>query len=143
MEYAVEYIEAKGHVNIAGKHPTTFEITKESTLTPRGDCIIGVSASKAAADLSEDFKQIAANDSSIVVVFLSAGEEVDVAIGRGSRKLSFKDRKSMVFRKSEHTCGRTVMIKSSKAAIDINRKLIEYMKEHTSILKILLVAIKP
>ena len=45
-----------GHPNIRSLHAKTIEITKDEHLTPRGDCIIGVKANKACADLDESFK---------------------------------------------------------------------------------------
>ncbi len=143
MEYAIEVIEARGHINIKGEHETTFEITKESEVTPRGDCIIGVSATKAAADLSQKFKEIAASKNSIIVVFLTAGGETDVVVGRGDPKLTFTNEVSMVFRKSNYVCGRTVMVKGDKAAVNINRRLINLLKDPNTILKVVLVALKP
>jgi hypothetical protein len=38
-------IQFSGHENIRSNHQKTIEITKESHLTPSGDCIIGVNAS--------------------------------------------------------------------------------------------------
>ncbi|MEM3095074.1 MAG: DUF371 domain-containing protein, partial [Nitrososphaera sp.] len=40
-----------GHPNVQSLHGKTVEITKDEHLTLRGDCIIGVRASKACADL--------------------------------------------------------------------------------------------
>ncbi|MFX1265712.1 MAG: DUF371 domain-containing protein, partial [Promethearchaeota archaeon] len=37
---------AYGHANVTGSHQTTVEITSESTLTPRGTCIVGIRADK-------------------------------------------------------------------------------------------------
>ncbi len=45
-----------GHPNVRSLHPKTIEITKDEHLTPRGDCIIGVRANKACADLDEALK---------------------------------------------------------------------------------------
>jgi len=143
MEYALEVLEARGHENIRGEHETTFEITKEPEVTPRGDCIIGVSANKAVADLSQKFKELASSESSIIVVFLIAGNEFDVVIGRGDSRLTFMDKVSMVFRKSSYTCGRTVVVKCNKAAADINRRLVELLKDPNTVLKVILLALKP
>jgi len=54
----IEIIDALGHELIRSTHRTTFEVTKDRTLTARGDCIIAVGADKGAADLSEDFKKL-------------------------------------------------------------------------------------
>ena len=55
---ATEYICAHGHNLITGNHETTFEFTKDDSLTTRGDCIIAVGA-KGTKELSEDFKRLA------------------------------------------------------------------------------------
>ena len=44
-------IQFSGHENIRSNHQKTIEITKESHLTPSGDCIVGVNASASCADL--------------------------------------------------------------------------------------------
>ena len=43
-------IEFSGHENIRSNHQKTIEITKESHLTPRGDCIVGVNAKYSCSD---------------------------------------------------------------------------------------------
>ena len=43
--------EAWGHVNVRATHRSTFEVTREPSLTPRGDCIVGVSSEVGAAGL--------------------------------------------------------------------------------------------
>ena len=50
-------IEFSGHENIRSNHQKTIEITKESHLTPRGDCIVGVNAKYSCADLPEELKK--------------------------------------------------------------------------------------
>ena len=54
-----EEILAWGHENITARNRSTFEITKKSSLTRKGDCIIATKASKGAADLSYNFKRFA------------------------------------------------------------------------------------
>ena len=41
-----------GHPNVRCLHQRTIEVTTDSHLTLRGDCIIGVRASKACKDLN-------------------------------------------------------------------------------------------
>jgi len=52
-----EVIHCRGHENVKATHRSTLEITTEDFLTPRGDCIICVSADKSLRDLSDDFKE--------------------------------------------------------------------------------------
>jgi len=49
-------ISFTGHGNIRSLHQKTIEITRDSDLTPRGDCIVGVNASSACRDLPDDLK---------------------------------------------------------------------------------------
>ncbi|HRX33916.1 MAG TPA: DUF371 domain-containing protein, partial [Methanoregulaceae archaeon] len=37
-----ERICCRGHHNIRGTHRSTFQVTTETDLSPRGDCVIGV-----------------------------------------------------------------------------------------------------
>ena len=46
-----------GHPNVLCTHQKTIEITKMSSLTLKGDCIIGVRANKACKDLSLSLRE--------------------------------------------------------------------------------------
>jgi len=140
VEIAIEHVIAKGHVNIKATHPSTFEVTKENWLTPQGDCIIGISASKSPKQFSEEFKNIAKREGAIVLAILLSDETFDYIIGKGSEKLTFKDATRMIFRKSNYVSDNTVMIKANKAARDISRELISKLRKG-NILHILLIAI--
>ncbi|OYT60307.1 MAG: hypothetical protein B6U75_02105 [Desulfurococcales archaeon ex4484_217_1] len=136
----MEHIIAKGHANIKATHPSTFEVTKENWLTPQGDCIIGISASKSPKQFSKEFKNIAKREDAVILAILLSNGAFDYIIGKGSEKLTFKDNTRMVFRKSSYISNNTVMIKANKAARDISRKLIDKLKKGR-ILHILLIAI--
>ena len=124
-----EFIEARGHTKIRGTHRTTFEFTKEAHLTERGDCIIGVRASKGAADLSYEFRQILQNSNSRITMLLVAGEFSEVVRGFGNQKLLLTNRTDLVVRKSDYTCSRTLMVRSDKAAMDLPRGLIALLRD--------------
>ena len=128
MRYAIEHIIAYGHKNIKASHKTTIEITRESWLTPRGDCIIGVNANKGPKHFNKEFKNIVQNNNSIIIAILIVNDVVDVVVGRGSSSLTLDDEVKVIFRKSEYTCPRTVMIRANKAAADIRRELIEILR---------------
>lgn len=129
MKYAIEHIVAYGHKNIKATHKTTFEVTSESWLTPRGDCIIGVKASKAPKDLNVEFKKLIQRDDTIIIAILITNNIIDVVVGRGSHSLTLSDNTRMVFRKSNYTCPKTVMVNANKAAIEINRELVRKLRE--------------
>ncbi len=118
---------AKGHENIKALHETTFEITKDDYLTPRGDCIIGIRSEASASDLPEWLKQGIRSEGLILVIICSEGI-CDSIVGYGSHEMQLNDPRKMVFRKSDYIGPETVMIRASKAARDIKRELIERLK---------------
>ena len=140
VEIAVEHVIAKGHANIKATHPSTFEVTKENWLTSRGNCIIGISASKSPKQFSEEFKNIAKRKDAIILAILLSNGAFDYIIGKGSEKLTFKDATRMIFRKSSYVSDNTVMSKANKAARDISRQLISKLRKG-NILHVLLIAI--
>lgn len=121
-------IKAMGHKNVSSKHKSTFEITKHSQLTPKGDCIIGVSSNKSMEDFSNEFKKKITNDNTVIKVELSTKNGHDEIIGYGHHKLSLTHQTDIVCRKSSYTCSRTLMIKSNKASIDLNRQIVKDLK---------------
>jgi len=124
-----ETFEAHGHAMMTATHAMSFEITKERHLTARGDCIVAIGSSKGAADLSEEFRRIAGNDSAKITVVLSAEGMEQQAHGRGSHRLRFDHPTDLVARKSAYVCGRTLMISSDVAACDFSRRFIQVIRD--------------
>ncbi|MEM1508870.1 MAG: DUF371 domain-containing protein [Thermofilaceae archaeon] len=124
----VERIEASGHPAVKALHKTTFEITRDSFVTPRGDCIIGVSANKAAAHLSSQFKSVITSNDVCVIILLKCDSTVEIVKGYGSPQLSFTSKTSIVVRKSFYIDGRTIAVNSDKAAIHLNRELVRELR---------------
>jgi hypothetical protein len=116
--------KARGHVNIRATHRSTMEVTRDDYLTPRGDCIVGVSAELSPRDLPGELRGIISSDDSIVVAILCSSGVCDSIVGRGSSKMTLSDDRRMVFRKSGYVGPETVMIHASKAAIDLRRDLV-------------------
>jgi hypothetical protein len=139
MSPVITVIFAHGHENIQATHGTTFEITKELTLTKRGNCIIAISATKGAADLPLDFKEAARSESAQMTITIEAGELKEVVRARGSPRLLFTHPTDLVVRKSNYVCGRTLAIGADKAAIDLSRKLIEKIRNSNQKIRITLV----
>jgi len=126
----VEVIRARGHPNVRATHRTTLEVTKDRELTPRGDCIIGVGADKSVADLSEDLKRWLKSGRAIrVEIVLPDYGLKDELIAFGSSKLTFKHERDVVIRKSDYVCDRTLAIRSNKSARDIDREIVELLKD--------------
>jgi len=140
MTRAEEVFEARGHAAIVAMHEMSFEITKETHLTKRGDCIVGVAATKGAADLSEEFKTVARNDSSKITVLLSTAGVEAKAHGRGSSRLQFTHHTDLVARKSTYTCPRTLMISSDIAACDFPRRFVGLIRDPECTIRVRLIA---
>ncbi len=121
----VEELLAQGHPSILADHATTFEITKEPSLTRRGDCVIGVNASKSPRDLSSEFRSLCRHAESKIMVELEAGEIAESIEGWGAAKLTLNHPGDMVGRKSSFVSDRTIMIGADRAARDLDRDLIE------------------
>ncbi len=122
------FFTARGHPNVRATHRTTFEITREDYLTPRGDCIIAVKSEVGARDLPLWIKR-GVQEGGIVVVVLCARNICDAAIGWGSQALTLEDPDRIIVRRSSHVDGRTLMVRSSKAARDIRRDLVRVLRE--------------
>jgi len=116
---------AKGHENVLSLHKSTFEITKDKDLSLSGDCIIGLDIDKSMEDFPEEFKEMLANDDTKVIVELKTPNASDTIEGYGHHDLTLSHPTDIVCRKSTFVCSRTLMIKSNKAAIDLNRDLIK------------------
>jgi len=135
---ATEIIYARGHGNIQSNNRTTFEITKETFLTKRGDCIIAVGASKGSADLNPKFKKAAQNERARMKITIEAGGEVEAVNAWGSPQLSFSHPTDLVVRKSNYVCGRTLAIRADKAAKNLSKKLVEKLRNPNQRVKITL-----
>ena len=118
-------IKAKGHENVLSLHKSTFEITKDKDLGLAGDCIIGLDIDKSMEDFPDEFKEKLANDDTKVIVELKTPNASDTIEGYGHHDLTLSHPTDIVCRKSTFVCSRTLMIKSNKAAIDLNRDLIK------------------
>jgi len=126
--FAWDYVEAYGHVNISATHSTTFEITCEDFVTPRGDCIIGCKASKSIQKLSEKLKEILKTENSIILIILNCEDVYDYVICYGSNNLILGSDKRIIVRKGTYIDEATLCINANKAAKDINRSLVEKLK---------------
>jgi len=133
-----EIILASGHKNIRATHKSTLEITKEAKLSRKGDCIIAVSADKAIADLSPEFKENLRKEKAKITILIEAGKAADVVNAFGSSRLILKHPTDIVMRKSNYICGRTLTIQADKAACDLSRKLLEKLKNSKQKVKITL-----
>lgn len=136
----VEEIEAWGHGNVTAENRATLEVTREGWLTRSGDCVVAVRASRGAADLSHSFKKLARRADTRITLTIEAGGRVDVASGWGHPDLTLDHPTDMVVRRSSYTCGRTLMIRSDKAARDLSRGLVRALTNPRERVRITMVA---
>ncbi|MFX1408731.1 MAG: DUF371 domain-containing protein [Promethearchaeota archaeon] len=124
----LDKIYAFGHENILCSHKTTIEITKDKDLTKKGSCIIGIKASKACIDLDPKLKENIINENKIKVTF-KVGNLKDSFYGFGHKSLRLLNKKDIVFRKSNYICDRTILINCTKSSNELNRELVENLKD--------------
>jgi hypothetical protein len=122
-----EVISCRGHANVRATHKSTLEFTKESHLTPRGDCIICVEADRGINDLSEEFKK-ALKAGKKLLIRIEVGDIFDEILAEGSPELILDHDYSMVVRKSTYVDARTLAVRANKAARDIDRRIVELLK---------------
>jgi hypothetical protein len=118
-----------GHPNIRSLHAKTIEITKDEHLTPRGDCIIGVKANKACADLDESLKHRLKSNSSVIKIEIMVGDKSFLISGSGDERLSMLNAHDIVIRKTNFVCPRTMSVLCDKASSDMPRKLVKMLQD--------------
>ena len=121
-----------GHKNITSSHESTLEFTTDSSISLRGDCIIGVSSSLCLRDIPKKFKDKIQKENSKIKIVIQIGEKKEEIIGYGNPDLQLSDSKAMIIRKSSFICPRTLAIKANKAACDIPRKMVELLTDSKS-----------
>lgn len=125
---AEEVVTFVGHAMVRATHEKTIEVTTENHLTPRGDCIIGVCASKGISQLSPSMKSaLRSDDARVRFTIVAPGGEFSFA-ARGSKDLSFESGTDMVIRRSGFVCGRTLAIRAESSANEIPRSLVGTLK---------------
>lgn len=129
---------AYGHENILSTHKTTFEITKETELSKRGNCIVAVASTKGAIDLPIDFKKAAKKENSKITITIEADGLKETSTGKGSPQLQFTHPTDLVVRKSKFVCNRTLAIEVDKASIDFSRKFVEKLQNPNQKIKVTL-----
>jgi uncharacterized protein len=123
-----EHIMAFGHENIQAIHPSTLMFTKEKHLSNTGDCIVGVAADKAGTDLNQKFKDTLRKPNAKLTIIIEAGGLTDQIIAFGSSKLTLTNQNDLVIRKSDYVSDRTLAIHADKSSNDLQRALVEKLK---------------
>jgi hypothetical protein len=117
-----------GHEQVLSLHEKTLEITKDASLTPQGDCIVGVNSGISCIDLPEKMKEKIQNPKSKIIFTLKVEKFTFKIRGQGSKKLTLKHVRDIVLRKSAFTCSRTIAINCDKASSDIPRDLVSLLQ---------------
>jgi len=131
---------ARGHNCILAEHKRTFEITKASSVTKRGDCIIAVSSTKAPRDFSSGFRSLClSRDTQITIELWAAGRRERI-VGWGDEKLTLTNPNEIVGRKSTYTSDRTFMVEADKAACDLDRRFVRILKNPSTVIKVIITA---
>ena len=125
MKFEIEFF---GHENIRSLHQKTIEITREESLTPSGDCIIGVNASCGCNDIPNEIKEKLRNPKSTIKFSVLVGEHVFKINGKGHEDLELSHPEDVVIRKSDFVCPRTMAIHCDNASDSIPRQMIKLLQ---------------
>ena len=121
-------IQFSGNENIRSNHQKTIEITKESHLTPQGDCIVGVSATSSCADLPKKLKDKLKLPGSKVIFSIRVNDHEFVIKGKGHPDLILTHSEDIVIRKSDFICPRTLAVNCDKASDLLPREMVSLLQ---------------
>ncbi len=121
-------IKFSGHKNIRSLHPKTIEITKDSHLTPRGDCIVGVNATCGCIDIPSTLKKKLKDPNSTIKFSIDVNDYSFKFSGKGHKNLLLTNSDDIVIRKSNFVCPRTLAVSCNKASDSIPRKIIQLLQ---------------
>ena len=116
-----------GHPNILGTHKTTLEFTKDREVSLNGDCIIGIKANFDLEKLKKFIKNSKNSKISITLKTISKTTKIKEKINTILNP-DFNRGKELVIRKTNFVSERTFAISSNKAAFDLNRNLISFLR---------------
>ncbi|OLD13657.1 MAG: hypothetical protein AUI50_02595 [Crenarchaeota archaeon 13_1_40CM_2_52_14] len=120
---------ARGHPSVSSSHPTTLELTADTDLGNKGDCIVAVGCSVALSDLPEPMKKALSSETCKVNLTLTVDVHQFSVQGRGAQGLTLSHPTDMVVRKSGFISDRTLMVHSNRAAADIPRSFVELLQD--------------
>lgn len=122
---------AYGHPNILGMHKTTLEFTKDSEVSLRGNCIVGVNAE---LDLVKIKKFIKSAKNKKIAMTIEA-----ISNQKSNKKIkdtiyaeinpNFSSDREFVVRKTDFLSERTFASGADKSAFELDRRLIGFLKE--------------
>ena len=119
---------AYGHPNIIAAHKITLEFTKDNELSLKGDCIVGVNADFDLGKLKGFISKSKNKKITITLQTISSTIKIKETMHTEINQ-NFNDNKEFVIRKTNFVSDRTFAINSNKAAFNLNRTLIAFLKE--------------
>lgn len=131
--------QANGHKNIRSKHKTTLMTTVDTEISTRGDCIIAVGAEIGLYQMPEEIKKLARYADTTITFVLETNNHRFITVGKGHPDLTYEDPIDIVARKSTYICGRTLMINSDKASIDLPKDLVDELRDPKTVVTIELI----
>lgn len=118
---------AYGHKNILGTHKTTLEFTKDSELTLKGNCIVGIKADFDLNDIKNFIKKT--KNKKIKIIIETADKKIKETIN-AELNPNFDSNKEIVIRKTDFVSERTLAIKADKTAFELKREFICYLSKN-------------
>lgn len=128
-----ETVSFRGHRNIRCLHDRTIEITKVASLSTKGDCIAGVSATKACNDLHKELKARLLEPGRIVRLEIHLSDITFCMHGYTDHRLTLSHDHDIVIRKSNYICPRTLCVLSNKASSDMPRDLVTKLQNPATV----------
>ncbi len=122
-------IRARGHLHVRATHYNTLEVTKDTHLTPKGDCIIAVAADKAMHEIPQAFKDALRKSEAALSLRITCNGREDCVTAHGHPDLPLTHATDLVVRKSGFICPRTLAVGADKAAKDLDGDLVEELKK--------------
>ena len=116
---------AYGHPNILATHKTTLEFTKDSELSLKGNCIIGVEAD---FELNEIKRFMEKSKTKKITITITTSDKKIKEIIKAEINPDFNDEREMVIRKTDFFSGRTYAVGADKAGFELNKNLIGFLK---------------
>jgi hypothetical protein len=120
---------AKGHPAVSSTHPTTLELTRETGLGKKGDCIVAVGCSAGLRDLPEPMKKALSSEACRARLTLKLDVHRFAIEGRGAQGLTLSHPTDIVVRKSGFESDRTLMVHANRAAADLPRSFVELLRD--------------
>lgn len=122
-----EEVTFRGHPNVRCLHKTTLEITTQPNLTLKGDCILGVCASKGCSQLHPSFKKKLCKDDFVKIQLVVEPYAIEI-VGRASPNLLLSHPHDIVIRKSNYIDARTLSVQSNISCADIPHHIVHLLQ---------------